>query len=179
MKKGGITIVLGGDGSLEEGTFHESLLMFKSLDLSALIIIENNEWSMSTRIHERRHPINLEKFAEAYDIKFVRISGNDPFEYIEKLDSLRSLSLKTKSPILIEVMVNTLGDWILKTPEIPEGKFVNYHAGPTPSIDLKKCQIKIRDDVDDPIFVLEKYFDENELSKIAEETLMELKEEIK
>ena len=58
----GITIVLGGDGSIEEGSFHESLLMLKSLNLSALVIIENNEWSMSTRINERRHPINLQKF---------------------------------------------------------------------------------------------------------------------
>ena len=43
-QKDGITIVLGGDGSLEEGSFHVSILMFKSMNLSGLLIIENNEW---------------------------------------------------------------------------------------------------------------------------------------
>jgi len=179
MKDDGIVIILGGDGSIEEGPFHESLLMLKSLDLSALLIIENNEWSMSTRIHERRHPVNLEKFAESYDVKYVKMSGNDPFEYIEKLEKLRKISIETRSPILIELMVTTLGEWILKTPEIPDGKFVNYHAGPTPSVDLEKCQIKIKDNLDDPIFVLEKHFGKDYVEKLAEDILTKLKEEIK
>ena len=38
----GIAIVLGGDGSMEEGSFHESLLMAKSLKLACFIIIENS-----------------------------------------------------------------------------------------------------------------------------------------
>ena len=55
LDKSNITIILAGDGAIEEGSFHESLLMLKSLELSSLVIIENNEWSMSTRISERRN----------------------------------------------------------------------------------------------------------------------------
>ncbi len=174
----GITIVLGGDGSIEEGSFHESLLMLKSLNLSTLVIIENNEWSMSTHINERRHPINLQKFCEAYDIKYVKLEGNNPFTYIEILEKVKKISLKTKSPICIEVMVTTLGDWIMETPDFPNGKFINYHAGPTPSIDLSHGLSPIRKTNEDPVYVLEQIFESAELDRIKNEVQLECNEEL-
>ena len=174
----GITIVLGGDGSIEEGSFHESLLMLKSLNLSALVIIENNEWSMSTRINERRHPINLQKFCEAYDIKYVKLEGNNPFIYIEILERMRERTLKTKSPICVEVIVTTLGAWTIETPDFPNGKFINYHAGPTPSVDLSHGLLPIRKTNEDPIYVLEQIFKKTELDQIKNEVQLECNEEL-
>ena len=175
----GVTIVLAGDGAIEEGSFHERLLMLKSLKLSALVIIENNEWSMATTISERRHSIDLKKFAEAYDIKYVEMSGNNPIEYIEKLDSIKQFSLKEKTPVLIEVMVTTIGAWILKTPQLPDGKLINYHAGPAPSVNLENTNPKIIDDASDPIFVLEKQFGSKSIEEITKTILEELRSEIK
>jgi len=177
-KSNGITIVLGGDGSIEEGSFHESLLMLKTLNLSTLVIIENNEWSMHTKISERRHPINLQKFCEAYDITYTKLEGNNVFEYIKILESLKNDCLKTKSPICIEVMVTTLGDWIMKTPEHPNGKFVNYHAGSSPNIDLSQGLLPIRNTVEDPIFVLEKICNDFNLNDIKNEILSEREDEL-
>ena len=177
--EGGITIVLAGDGSIEEGSFHESLLMLKSLELSALVVVENNEWSMSTKISDRRHSIDLDKFATAYDIKYVKISGNDPNNYIKTLYDLKQISLKEKSPVLIEVMVTTIGEWKLKTPEFPDGKMVNYHAGPAPTVDLEKGNLKILDDPRDPIFVLEKQVGSKKIEEVTKTILKELNNEIK
>ena len=176
--QGGITIVLAGDGSIEEGSFHESLLMLKSLELSALVVVENNEWSMSTKISDRRHSIDLDKFATAYDIKYVKISGNDPNNYIKTLYDLKQISLKEKSPVLIEVMVTTIGEWKLKTPEFPDGKMVNYHAGPAPTVDLEKGNLKILDDPRDPIFVLEKQVGSKKIEEVTKTILKELNNEI-
>jgi len=175
-KSNGITIVLGGDGSIEEGSFHESLLMLKTLNLSTLVIIENNEWSMSTKISERRHPINLQKFCEAYDIKYAKLEGNNVFEYIKILESLKNDCLDSKSPICIEVMVTTLGDWIMKTPEQPNGKFINYHAGPSPNIDLSQGLSPIRNTDEDPLYVLEKICNNFNLDEIKNEILSEKEE---
>jgi pyruvate dehydrogenase E1 component alpha subunit len=166
---GGITIVLGGDGSIEEGSFHESLLMLKSLRLPALIIIENNEWSMSTKISERRYPINLQKFCSAYDIEYAKLEGNDPFVYIDILESCKKSSLDTKSPICIEAMVTTLGDWIMETPEFPKGKFINYHAGPTPSVDVMHGLEPLRKTSEDPLYVLGQLIDNENLTQIKNE----------
>ena len=175
----GITIILAGDGAIEEGSFHESLLMLKSLELSVLVIIENNEWSMATKINERRHSINLEKFAEASAIKYVKLSGNNPIQYIEKLDDLKQFSLKEKTPVLIEVMVTTIGEWVLTTPELPDGNLVNYHAGPAPTVELEKNTAKIIDDVSDPIFVLEKQVGSKKIEEVTKTVLKELNNEIK
>jgi len=178
-QKNGITIVLGGDGSLEEGSFHESILMFKSLNLSGLLIIENNEWSMSTKISQRRIQIDLEKFANSYGVKYVKLSGNDPQLYVNELRKIKEISLKQNELICIEVMVSTLGDWIMTNDDNPNGKFINYHAGPAPTIDVKTCPALIRDNNSDPVFVLAEMLGVSELNKISDEVRNELAEEMK
>lgn len=174
----GITIILGGDGSMEEGSFYESLIMCKTLELSVLVIIENNEWSMSTKINERRIPINLSKLSESLQIKYVKLSGNDPYAYVKELENLREYSLREKSPVCIEVMVTTLGDWRMKTPEYPDGKFINYHAGPTPSVELNNWPISLRENEEDPVFILSKIFDEEKMSDLSRLVKEELRKEV-
>jgi len=177
-QKNGIVIVLGGDGALEEGSFHESILMFRSLNLSGLLIIENNEWSMSTKISERRINIDLEKFANSYGVKYVKLSGNNPLLYIEELRKLKEFSQKQNELVFVEVMVSTLGDWIMTDDSYPNGKFINYHAGPAPTIDVKTCPPVIRDNNSDPIFVLSEMLGLSELNKITDEIRNELTEEM-
>lgn len=178
-QKNGIAIVLGGDGSLEEGSFHESILMFKSLNLSGLLIIENNEWSMSTKISERRIHIDLETFAKSYDVKYVKFSGNNPLDYIQELKNLKEYSKKNNELICIELMVNTLGDWIMTNDQNPNGKFINYHAGPAPTVDVKTCPALIKENNSDPIFVLIELLGIDELNKISDKIRNELEEEMK
>ncbi len=178
-QKNGIAIVLGGDGSLEEGSFHESILMFKSLNLSGLLIIENNEWSMATKISERRIPIDLEIFAKSYGVKYVKFSGNNPLDYIQKLKNLKEFSKKNNELICIELMVSTLGDWIMSNDQNPNGKFINYHAGPAPTVDIKICPALIKENNSDPIFVLIDLIGVDELNKISYKIRNELEGEMK
>ena len=178
-QKDGIAIVLGGDGSLEEGSFHESILMFKSLNLSGLLVIENNDWSMATKISERRIPIDLETFAKSYDVKFVRLSGNDPLNYIQELKNLKEYSKQNNELVCIELMVNTLGDWIMTNDQNPDGKFINYHAGPAPTVDVKTCPVLITENNSDPIFVLIDLLGLDKLNKISDKIRNELEEEMK
>jgi acetoin:2,6-dichlorophenolindophenol oxidoreductase subunit alpha len=174
----GITIVLGGDGSMEEGSFHESLLMAKSLKLPCFIIIENNEWSMATRINERRCDVNLEKFSSAYGIKYAKFSGNNPIKYIENLKTLRDYAINNNEPVCIEFDVTTLGDWIMKHDDYPNGKFINYHAGPAPEVDLETCPAVIKTSEQDPVYALKQIIDESEIIKLSEMVRLELKSEL-
>ena len=178
-QKNGIAIILGGDGSLEEGSFHESILMFRSLNLNGLLIIENNEWSMSTKISERRIHIDLEKFVNSYGVKYVKLSGNNPLLYIEELKKLKEISQKQNELICVEVMLSTLGDWIMTNDSNPHGKYINYHAGPAPTINVKTCPALIRDNNSDPIFVLAEMLGVSELNKISDKIRNELTEEMK
>lgn len=46
-----------------------------SNDLSALVIVESNGWSLATRIQERRCGIDLTKIAESLCIKYEKLNG--------------------------------------------------------------------------------------------------------
>ncbi|MDO8504045.1 MAG: thiamine pyrophosphate-dependent enzyme [bacterium] len=176
-KEKSVVIVETGDGAIEEGAFYESLLFMKSNNLSVLIIVENNGWSLATKIKERRCNINLIKIAEAMDVKYEKLSSNNVYEYIEKLKSLKEYSLENKMPVIVEVELTTLGGWYLKTPENPKGRFINYHAGPAPEINLENGP-EIESSENDPVFVLTKLFEKDVFQKMANEILQELTQEI-
>jgi TPP-dependent pyruvate/acetoin dehydrogenase alpha subunit len=171
-KQKGVVFVVGGDGSIEEGSFYESLLFLKSNKLSSLIIIENNKWSLATEIKQRRCDIDLQKFGDSLDIKYQKLSGNDPYEYIEKLTTLKKEALENSVPIIIEVEIITLGGWNL------EGRFINYHAGAAPEINLSDWPL-IESSNNDPVFVLQKHFPETELRELSKEILNNLNNEIR
>jgi TPP-dependent pyruvate/acetoin dehydrogenase alpha subunit len=174
---GGVVIVISGDGSMEEGAFYEGLMFLKSNCLSSMVIVENNEWSLATRVSERRCDVDLEKYASAFGIKYEKLNGNDVFEYVEKLRAIRDYALKNKAPVCVEVEMTTLGHWQMETEEYPGGKFINYHGGLAPTVHLTDWPI-LDDSTQDPIFVLPRYLNEAELKDMAREVLQRLKDEV-
>jgi TPP-dependent pyruvate/acetoin dehydrogenase alpha subunit len=176
--KKNVTIVMVGDGSMEEGIFYESMLQARSMDLPVIFLVENNEWSMSTRIDQRRSPIDISLFAESLDVRYVKLEGNDVFQYADILQQLREFALAQSAPVCIEVSVSTLGERMFPpTAEFPDGEYVNYHAGPTPTINLNEWPI-IKESDEDPVFVLAKNVDKAELEKDAREQFAALQKEI-
>ena len=161
-----LTVVLGGDGSMEEGSFYESLVMAKTLGLSILFIIENNDWSLATRIKERRCGIAIDILAKSVGIKYAKLTGNNPYKYITNLIQLKKYALSKKSPVCIEVGINTLGDWRGPvTPQHPRGKFINYHAGAALNISIDNHPI-IKKDASDPVFVIKNHVNASIIDKI-------------
>ena len=122
--KGGVTICVTGDGAIEEGTFYESLILSKYLQLPLIFLIENNNWSMATSIKERRSSINFNYLAKSIGInyyKFKRLNiKKNIFNYKVAVDQCR----KNKLPIICEFEVKTLGTFI------SYGKKIHYHHGP-------------------------------------------------
>lgn len=175
--KDAAVVVLGGDGSVEEGAFYESLLLAQSTKSPVLYLIENNEWSMHTRIDERRVPINLASLTKSLGVEYVSLKGNNPYNYIEELKRILT-TVRSGQSVCVECLVTTLGDWRgPQTEEYPEGKFINYHAGPTPGVSISEWPI-IRDNDSDPVFIIKNHFPENFLKKFAIQELERLKKEI-
>lgn len=177
-KENGLTIVVTGDGAMEEGSFYEGLEFLKSNELPAIYIVENNEWSLATRIHERRCHIDVEKFTASLGLGYVRLDSNDVFEYIKQLKHIREKSIETKTAYVVEVMLTTLGHWMLKIQDPPGEKFINYHAGPAPNINLIELPI-IEQANTDPIFILKKHINEEKLKQLSSEVLEFLRDNIK
>ncbi|OGO30621.1 MAG: hypothetical protein A2Z29_11665 [Chloroflexi bacterium RBG_16_56_11] len=174
----GLVIVVAGDGAIEEGSFYESLVFLKSNGLSSLVLIENNCWSLATRIDERRCSIDVQKIAESLGFRYEKLVGNDTYQYIEKLKAVRQHVLENKTPAVVEVEITTLGGYYLKTEENPEPRFINYHAGPAPEISLREWPL-IEESSRDPVFILLEYCRKSVLETASWEILEELKNEIR
>ncbi len=172
----GLTIVVTGDGAIEEGTFYESLLFMKSNSLAGLIIVENNEWSMHTKISERRSPIDIKKFTESLGVNYKKLSGNDPYLYIKELKKIKDRILKTKTPAVVEVDLVTLGGWYVKNSDGSD-RFIHPHAGPLPKTEILEWP-EVEHSANDPVFVLNKYFPTKLLKKMADSILKKLNKEI-
>ena len=146
------TFVVTGDGAMEEGAFYESLLMARTCKVPMVIIVENNGWSMYTQIHERRFPIDLKKFGDALDVPTFQLHGNDVFEYIDQLSEIRTLAIEQQTPVIVEVLLHTLGDyWV----EDPKRRNINYHHGLAPKITDTSSSIIVQDETD-PLYVASK-----------------------
>lgn len=171
MGRNGATFVFGGDGSMEEGSFYENLLNAKSWGLPVVFVIENNEWSLGTHISERRCPIDLGKLTTAFEIPRFVLEGNHVHHYIETFKTVRELVLREMSPICIEVAVKTLGDR-----KADDGRYINYHAGPSPVVDAS--MVLLRDNEDDPLFVMSQEIGSENLLAIAKEIMEELQREL-
>ena len=176
-KNGGVVGVVIGDGGIEEGIFHESVLMMKTFRCSVLIIVENNGWSLGTEIHERRCDIKLDLWAASLRLPYYHLEGNDAYQYIESLREAYAKASSEETPVIIEVALRTLGDWRMKTDEYPDGKYINYHAGPAPTVELQEWP-GIEESDSDPTHVLKKRFDTGSLQTMARNVLADLQKEL-
>ena len=167
----GVTFIVTGDGAIEEGAFYESLLFLSSNKLPSIIIVENNEWSLGTKINERRGDIDLMSLSDSLGALYFSLKGNDPFNYLSQLQSFREIAINQNIPIVVEVELATLGHWILHNEDNPDGKFINYHAGPAPEVNLREDYPILDESNSDPLFVLNNYKDREDLLKISKDQI--------
>lgn len=180
--RNGVTFVFGGDGSIEEGSFHESLTMMKTFGVSVVVLVENNEWSLGTHISERRCPIDLEKLSASLNVPYIKIEGNHAHKYIEALRNARDLSVRDSGPVCVEIVVKTLGDRRAPpTLEFPEGRHINYHAGPAPTVDAAKHfpEGVLKENEDDPVFVLREEIGKEKFLELSQKVIKDLQDELK
>ena len=176
-RRGAATFALTGDGALEEGAFYEALMIANSLKLPLVVVIENNEWSMHTRIDERRCPLNLQDMASAFGMKVYRVAGNDLGSCCDTLRRVRDETSMSCKPCIVEVMLSTLGDFTVQDENTPQGRLINYHTGAVHHVTLaagaiiEKCER-------DPVYMLAKLIPEGELARWTDDIRTELESQL-
>lgn len=173
-----LVTVVTGDGAIEEGGFYESLLFQKSNHLACCTLIENNQWSLGSKIEERRCPIDVATLVSGLDIPYERLSGNDALTYVDALRRARARALDTSGPVCLEIDVTTLGHWREVTPATPAGRFVNYHAGPARTIDATTGPVIEETDAD-PLYVAQQRTPPAEMERIVREIRTSLEDELR
>lgn len=84
-----VTAVFLGDGTLGEGTCHESMNMAATWKLPIIYCLVNNGYAISTRYEEAHPQKELKTWGEGYEVPSFRLDGNDieaVIEAVEKAD---------------------------------------------------------------------------------------------
>ena len=161
-----VTIAVTGDGALEEGAFFETLMMANSLSLPLIVLIENNEWSMHTRIEERRCDIDLKSLSDGFGMDHYMLSGNDAADYVDTLADIRRKVIAAQKPCLVEAALSTLGAFTVADDATGGERLINYHHGPAPRLSLEAGPLVEASDRD-PVHVNAAHLSEADLSALA------------
>ncbi|BCS96532.1 2-oxoisovalerate dehydrogenase E1 [Desulfoluna limicola] len=73
-----ISVVFAGDGSVNQGMFHEALNMIQVFDLPVLIVIENNLYGEFTHVDRHSADPEIHRRIAAYHIESICLDGNNP-----------------------------------------------------------------------------------------------------
>lgn len=94
-----------GDGSIEEGAFHEALNFAILKELPVLFVCENNFYSVYSPLSVRQPPERkIWKFAEAYGVKSLFGDGNNVEEAYNLTQSAMEYILSHQKPVFLELV---------------------------------------------------------------------------
>lgn len=98
-----ITVCFFGDGSTNEGSFHEAVNLAAVLRLPIIFICENNLYALSTPYHHAILTKNIADRASSYGIPGVIVDGNNVLDVYEAVqEAIQRAKAESPQPTLIE-----------------------------------------------------------------------------
>ena len=99
-----ITTLFIGDGTTEEGVFHESLNFASLKKLPILFICENNLYSVYTPLSKRQPKREIYELAKANGIKSYQFNGNNALEVYGQVKKAIEVIKNDGGPIFLEFL---------------------------------------------------------------------------
>lgn len=124
----GVIFVVTGDGAIEEGIFWETLIFSKTHKLPMVVVIENNDMSMSSTILQRRSTIDLSQICAGVGFRYFNADGAIFGDVKAALGTARESAISGE-PACVEINLKTFCQ----------------HAGPTPGWPEDPLQINLDD----------------------------------
>lgn len=97
-----VTVTFTTDGGSNNGTFLEALNLAAIWDLAFILIIENNQYAVSTTIEEATRDTDLYKRGTAIGVESHQVDGNDPLAVYEVTRNAVATCRAGNGPVLIE-----------------------------------------------------------------------------
>ncbi len=98
-----ITVGFIGDGASEEGGVYETLNLSALFKLPLLLVVENNLYSVNSKLSDRRSPLrDTERIVTGFGVRYVKADGNNYEDVLEKAKELVASIRKTKTPAVLE-----------------------------------------------------------------------------
>jgi len=99
-----ITACFFGDGSMNQGTFHESLNWARLWELPLLLICENNFYGIGTEVHRASAQAALHRRTCGYDIPSEKVDGMDVTAMYEATRRAAEWVRERQRPYFIEAV---------------------------------------------------------------------------
>lgn len=93
-----------GEGSSNQGDFHEGINFASVHDLPCIFMCENNKYAISVPIEKQLNCENVSDRAVGYGIHGETVDGNDPLAVYEAISKARERAIKGEGPSLIETV---------------------------------------------------------------------------
>ncbi|MHC4870533.1 MAG: alpha-ketoacid dehydrogenase subunit alpha/beta [Planctomycetota bacterium] len=129
-EKKAVSVCFTGDGATAQGTFHESLNIAAVMNLPLLVVVENNQYAMSTPLSSTCPVSSIAARADSYNIESITIDGNDPFMVESTVETARGKIISTGRPYLIEALTTRLKGHSRSDDcaYIPSGIIADWHS---------------------------------------------------
>lgn len=104
QQKEGVVFCFLGDGSVNQGVFHETLNLAGLFDIPTVFVLENNQYAMGTSLRRSSSfKDHLARRAEAYDIDWDLADGWEMDSLLSKLTEARERALQKSRPTVLEI----------------------------------------------------------------------------
>lgn len=97
-----VTVTFSTDGASNNGTFMESLNLAAIWNLAFVLVVENNQYAVSTRIEESTRDTDLYKRGLAIGVESHQVDGNDPLAVYNLTRQAVETCRQGRGPVLIE-----------------------------------------------------------------------------
>jgi acetoin:2,6-dichlorophenolindophenol oxidoreductase subunit alpha len=98
-----VTVAFCGDGAFEEGVVYETLNLAALFKLPFLLVIENNLYSVNSKLRDRRsEKHDVEKIVTGFGVRYVKADGNDYEDVYTKTQALVTDMKSGAGPAVLE-----------------------------------------------------------------------------
>ena len=103
-----VTLTTIGDGSTNQGDFHEGLNFAGVHKLPVITFVQNNKLAISVPFEKQVASENIAIRAKAYGMPGVEVDGNDPLQVFAAVKQARDRAMNEEGPTLIEAVTDRL-----------------------------------------------------------------------
>ena len=103
-----VTLTTLGDGSTNQGDFHEGLNFAGVHQLPVITLVQNNKLAISVPFEKQVASENIAIRAKSYGMPGIVVNGNDPLEVYEAVKEARKRAMNNEGPTLIEAVTERL-----------------------------------------------------------------------
>ncbi len=117
-----VVLCIIGDGSVNEGAFHESLNLAAIWKLPVLFLLENNFYGMGTQVDRVCAFPEIYKHAEAYGIRAEKADGMNVIEMQQRTEQALQLVRSGEGPFFLEATTYRFRGHSMADPEFYRDK---------------------------------------------------------